>query len=153
MGLGANAFTSSADRADCRRRAHREDRDPDSFMDTARIASAYAPRALTVAIAVLATPCRCAVASEPTVAPADLPRIATIDPRFQSFNIEMVEVTGGPFWKPYADDSAKSQDKAPSTAPARANLFSNRSPIDLTSPLLRKFAAALSPAYLRVSGK
>src|SRR5579872_583348 len=109
--------------------------------------------AFFIAPALLAMHCHVA-AAQTTIVPADLPRIATIDPRFQSFNIEMVEVTGGPFWKPYAaaDVSAKSQDKAPSTAPARANLFSNRSPIDLTSPLLRKFAAALSPAYLRVSG-
>src|SRR5579872_7166590 len=109
--------------------------------------------AFFIAPALLAMHCHVA-AAQTTIVPADLPRIATIDPRFQSFNIEMVEVTGGPFWKPYAaaDVSAKSQDKARSTAPARANLFSNRSPIDLTSPLLRKFAAALSPAYLRVSG-
>src|SRR5579863_1692153 len=108
--------------------------------------------ALGVALALLATHCDCAVAGDATIVPADLPAVGTIDRRFQSFNVEMVEVTGGPFWKPYADDSAKPQDKARSTAPARANLFSNRSPIDLTSRLLRKFAAALSPAYLRVSG-
>src|SRR5579864_2704187 len=93
-------------------------------------------------------------AAQTTIVPADLPAVGTIDRRFQSFNIEMVEVTGGPFWKPYAaaDASANSQEKARSTAPARANLFSNQSPIDLTNRLLRKFASALSPAYLRVSG-
>ena len=30
-----------------------------------------------------------------SVAPADMPRIGTVDERFQSFNVEMLEVTGG----------------------------------------------------------
>jgi hypothetical protein len=123
-------------------------------MVKARVVSVCAPRALAVAIICLAAPCDGAVAGEASIVPADLPVVGTIDERFQSFNIEMVEVTGGPFWKPYAaeDGLAKSQDNARPTAPARADLFSNRSPIDLTNPLLRQFAAALSPAYLRVSG-
>ena len=33
--------------------------------------------------------------------PSRLPRLGTIDERFQSYNLEMVEVTGGRFWKPY----------------------------------------------------
>jgi hypothetical protein len=33
--------------------------------------------------------------------PSELRPIATIDPRFQSYNVEMVEVTGGRFWSPY----------------------------------------------------
>src|SRR5579872_6395240 len=115
MGLGADAFTSSADRADCRRRAHREDHPGaqrrltplrDRRVGKAKRAHpatfGCALRALTLVAACLTTPCDRAVASEATIVPADLPRIATIDPRFQSFNIEMVEVTGGPFWKPYA---------------------------------------------------
>ncbi len=84
--------------------------------------------------------------------PADLLPIGTIDERFQSFNIEMVAVTGGPFWKPYAARDGASHEKAGSAAPQRSDLFSNRSPIDLANPLLRKLASALSPAYLRVSG-
>ncbi|HTO62339.1 MAG TPA: hypothetical protein VMM15_13910 [Bradyrhizobium sp.] len=72
--------------------------------------------------------------------PARLPRIAVVDERFQSYNIEMVEVTGGAFWKPYASPSAQPE------------LYAERPPIDLKNPRLRRFAAALSPAYLRVSG-
>ena len=34
------------------------------------------------------------------MAPENMPRIGTVDNRFQSYNIEMVEVTGGRFWKP-----------------------------------------------------
>jgi hypothetical protein len=35
--------------------------------------------------------------------PASMRRIGTVDERFQSYNIEMVEVIGGRFWKPYRD--------------------------------------------------
>jgi Glycosyl hydrolase family 79, N-terminal domain len=85
------------------------------------------------------------LAGEATIAPAELPVVATIDERFQSFNVEMTAVTGGPFWKPYSlrDVGANSE---------KTGLFADRSPIDLTSRLLRKLASALSPAYLRVSG-
>lgn len=61
---------------------------------------------------------------------------ATVDERFQSYNIEMVEVTGGYFWPPYAAGGAK--------------VF--REPIDLGSERLRNLAKALGPAYIRVSG-
>lgn len=77
--------------------------------------------------------------------PRELRSVATIDERFQSFNIEMVTVTGGPFWKPYPASGT-------AATPAKTDLVSNRSPIDLADPMLRKFASALSPAYLRVSG-
>jgi hypothetical protein len=101
-------------------------------------------------------PCHFATAGGLTVVPAELPAIATIDQRFQSFNIEMVTVTGGPFWKPYAgrDDLAKSPEITTRSAPAeqRLDLFSTRQPLDLANPRLRKLASALSPAYLRVSG-
>ena len=69
-------------------------------------------------------------------------RVGTVDERFQSYNIEMVEVTGGRFWKPYGS--------GPPTA--GTDLYAYRPPIDLTNIKLRKLAAALAPAYLRVSG-
>jgi hypothetical protein len=37
---------------------------------------------------------------------AKLPRIGTVDERFASYNIEMAEVTGGNFWKPYHGQSS-----------------------------------------------
>ncbi|WP_375784421.1 hypothetical protein ACE10Z_32480 [Bradyrhizobium sp. Pha-3] len=82
-------------------------------------------------------------AAELTLDVATMPRIATIDPRFQSYNIEMVEVTGGQFWKPYA---------AAARPGAKPERFAARTPIDLQDGRLRKLAAALAPAYLRVSG-
>src|SRR5437588_8700564 len=32
---------------------------------------------------------------------ASMRRIGTVDERFQSYNVEMAEVIGGRFWKPY----------------------------------------------------
>src|SRR6187399_196394 len=74
------------------------------------------------------------------IAPQAMRAIGTIDARFQSYNVEMVEVTGGRFWKPYAQGDMQ-RDR-----------YAYRPPIDLANPRLRKLAAALGPAYLRVSG-
>jgi heparanase 1 len=93
-------------------------------------------------------------ASVPSVMPSSMPRIGTVDERFQSYNIEMVEITGGRFWKPYrsraGDGPADSGPNAPQGMDAR--LFEYRPPIDLTGVRLRMLAAALGPAYVRVSG-
>jgi hypothetical protein len=62
--------------------------------------------------------------------------LAEVDPRFQSYNIEMVEVTGGYFWPPYEAGGEKVY----------------REPLDLSSERLRNLARALGPSYIRVSG-
>lgn len=88
--------------------------------------------------------------------PSAMPRRGSVDPRFLSFNIEMVEVTGGRFWKPYA--SMASKTPAPALGEQRqqaglgANLYQYRPPINLSNPQLRRLAAALAPSYVRVSG-
>jgi hypothetical protein len=79
-------------------------------------------------------------ASEPVIAPSRMTAIGAVDARFQSYNAEMVEVTGGRFWKPYAQGHME-HDR-----------YSDRPPIDLADVRLRKLAAALSPAYMRISG-
>jgi heparanase len=90
--------------------------------------------------------------------PAKMARIGTVDERFQSYNIEMVEVIGGRFWKPYGSttNEGKAQEPAPKAGFTPAgidpNLYLYRAPIDLSNPRLRKLARALSPAYVRVSG-
>ncbi|MBV8113619.1 MAG: hypothetical protein JO300_02680 [Silvibacterium sp.] len=87
--------------------------------------------------------------------PSAMPRISSVDERFQSYNVEMVEVTGGRFWKPYsAEPEAKPTPPPLPNQPVgmSPSLFQYRPPIDLTKPRLRKLAAALGPAYLRVSG-
>ena len=100
--------------------------------------------------------CCSALAETPVIAPSSMPRIGTVDPRFQSYNIEMIEVTGGKFWKPYRSkpgDQSAPPPSGSSTPPGMdSNLYQYRPPIDLTNPRLRKLAAALAPAYMRVSG-
>src|SRR3984893_11572689 len=96
------------------------------------------------------------------LAPASMKRVGTIDERYQSYNVEMLEVTGGKFWKPYGPelDALLKQPAATPAAsfsgdtPAGMNpgLYQYRPPIDLTNARLRKLAAALRPAYVRVSG-
>jgi heparanase 1 len=102
--------------------------------------------------------CNVVVRSEaqvPRVAPATMQRIGTVDERFQSFNVEMLEVTGGRFWAPYK--AAKTVDaaeeaKMPTPTGVDPSLYRYRAPIDLSNPRLRKLAAALGPSYMRVSG-
>jgi hypothetical protein len=76
-----------------------------------------------------------------TIEPARMSRIGEIDIRFQSYNLEMVEVTGGPFWRPYARQGRADRD-----------LYADRPPIDLSNARLRELTAALAPTYLRISG-
>jgi hypothetical protein len=90
----------------------------------------------------IAAICPDAFCDELSLAPGSMTPIGTIDERFQSYNVEMVEVTGGRFWKPYG----------PVTSDANADLYAYRSPIDLANSRLRRLAAALGPAYMRVSG-
>jgi len=95
------------------------------------------------------------------VAPASMTRVGTVADRYQSYNVEMLEVTGGKFWRPY-DATLDSMLAAPPRAAAKSegdtpagmnpDLYRYRPPIDLTNPRLRRLAAALGPAYVRVSG-
>ena len=106
---------------------------------------------------------RTSVRAAASVTPRTMRRIATVDPRFQSYNVEMAEVIGGNFWKPYdrQDDSIKPATAAPQPPPSAAasqpagldpSMFQARPPIDLTNARLRKLAAAIGPAYMRTSG-
>ena len=49
--------------------------------------------------------------AETAVDASNLPRLGTVDLRYQSYNVEMVEVTGGRFWKPYAIARQSSQSR------------------------------------------
>lgn len=88
--------------------------------------------------------------------PAKMPRIGTVDDRFQSYNVEMLEVTGGKFWKPYSSLAKQSKGATASSGDTPTgmdpNMYEYRPPVDLTNPRLRKLAEALGPAYIRVSG-
>ena len=100
--------------------------------------------------------------------------LGDVDERFQSFNVEMVEVTGGRFWAPYAAGSqAAAQAAATQAAPPAGskkqegfaalgdqqsmqafaqNLFQYRPPLDMDDQRLRNLTKPLAPAYMRVSG-
>ena len=91
----------------------------------------------------------------PSISPRSMPAIASLDERFLSYNVEMAEVVGGTFWKPYAalDKSARASGepasaRADSPAPAfqigqGSSMFEARPPVDLTESWLRKLADAL----------
>jgi heparanase 1 len=69
------------------------------------------------------------------ISPAKMPTVATVEERFQSFNIEMVEVTGGRFWAPYKKQGSAEQDVPASgknSAPAGMDpsAFRYREPIN-----------------------
>lgn len=87
-----------------------------------------------------------------TIDPARLRRVGTIDPRFQSYNVEMVEVTGGAFWKPYGSIAEASPASTGSQLGVDTSQFEYRPPIDLANARLRLLARALGPAYIRVAG-
>jgi hypothetical protein len=98
-------------------------------------------RACLLSVLLIALPCH-AVAEQLSISPVNMARIGSVDNRFQSYNVEMVEVTGGRFWKPYG----------PQTPVRDSDLLQYRPALDLTNRRLRKLAAALAPAYMRVSG-
>ena len=50
-----------------------------------------------------------------TIMLSSLAKLGTVDERFQSYNIEMVEVTGGRFWAPYGGPAAEMYRMRPST--------------------------------------
>ncbi len=79
-------------------------------------------------------------------------RVGEVDARFQSYNIEMVEVTGGYFWRPYRDRAKTVSSSAAMPAGMDPSMVAYRKPIDLLNSRLRKLAAALGPVYVRVSG-
>src|SRR5712671_3773098 len=78
-----------------------------------------------------------------TLLPGTMPRIATLDERYQSYNVEMLEVTGGKFWKAYGPElDALLKQPAPGVAPSSTGdtpagmnpgLYQYRPPIDLTN--------------------
>jgi heparanase len=102
----------------------------------------------------LCSPAPSLAASSIVLAPTTMARLGSIDERFQSYNIEMVEVTGGHFWRPYSDsDKASSSSVSDGVAASMApSVYAYRKPINFANPRLRRLAAALGPTYLRVSG-
>lgn len=90
------------------------------------------------ALATAALLAGCATVPAQTNGLASLPAVGTVDARFLSYNVEMVEVTGGRFWRPYG-----------STGTDR---YEYRPPLDLSDPKLRALAKGLAPSFVRYSG-
>jgi heparanase len=113
-------------------------------------------RPIAVVVVVLYVPLQIRAQAVP-VDPASMPRIAAVDERFASYNVEMAEVTGEDFWKPYGANAKSApvavlSQAASSPVGMNPKMYQYRPPIDLSNPHLRKLAAALGPAYVRVSG-
>ena len=82
----------------------------------------------------------------------EMKHIGTVDKRFQSYNIEMAEVIGGRFWKPYNKMAGKPMGNSNLSVGIDTSMFQAMTPVNLYSRRLRKLAAALGPACVRVSG-
>jgi hypothetical protein len=119
--------------------------------------------ALGTGVALLALTAQAAMSDPGSVAvsPQTMPRIADVDERYQSYNVEMAEVIGGNFWKPYDRASIAALRARSAAGPAKARgihvgqdatMFQARAPIDLANVRLRMLAAALGPSYVRTSG-
>ena len=96
-----------------------------------------------------------------SLASATMARVGYVDERYQSYNVEMLEVTGGKFWRPYGPElDAILKQPAPTAAPSDGDtptgmnpeFYQYLPPLDLANARLRKLAAALGPAYVRSSG-
>ena len=115
-------------------------------------------RALILTAGTLTTICNPSASAQVAVSPQRMKILGEVDPRFVSYNVEAVEVTGGRFWAPYKSAAqtaaAGASDKGSGDQPAGidSSFFQYRPPIDLSSPKLRKLALGLGPAYVRVSG-
>ena len=98
------------------------------------------------------------VTSSVTVEPAKMSRIGTVDQRFQSYNVEMLEVTGGRFWKPYKDIGTTSKKQAPNEqadsnpAGMDPNLYEYRRRSILRTRDCARWPQPWGLAYVRVSG-
>jgi heparanase 1 len=87
-----------------------------------------------------------------TVNLKEMKYLGSVDERYQSYNVEMAEVVGGEFWRPY-----KTMDSLPSSTSSfdfsnRSQMFRKLPPINLADKRLMNLAKALAPAYVRVSG-
>ncbi|CAN7490405.1 hypothetical protein LJR225_003429 [Phenylobacterium sp. LjRoot225] len=90
-----------------------------------------------------------------TVDVAALKPVGRVDERFQSYNVESVEVTGGNFWAPFLPPGAAPPKPVagPHGVEFASGAYRRREPLDLRgNQRLRMLAKALGPAYVRVSG-
>lgn len=86
-----------------------------------------------------------------TISLKEMKYLGSVDERYQSYNVEIAEVVGGRFWRPY-----KTMDSLPSSTSAfnfsNEQMFRKLPPVNLYDKRLANLARALAPAYVRVSG-
>ncbi len=90
-----------------------------------------------------------------TINVKEMKQIGTVSDRYQSYNVEMVEVVGGKFWKPYKFmDSLPSAEAASGYDISQNNdqMYRKVPEINLADKRLLNLAKGLAPAYVRVSG-
>lgn len=90
-----------------------------------------------------------------TINPKTMKHIGTVSDLYQSYNVEMVEVVGGKFWKPYKMMDSLPSAEATTTYDVSENndqMYRQLAPINLADKRLLTLAKGLAPAYVRVSG-
>lgn len=89
-----------------------------------------------------------------TIDVSELKELRKINERLVSYNVEMTEVTGGTFWKPYTPEQIAGTEEFPPIKDFTelASLMKVFPPIDLYEKNIRTLAAALGSCYIRVSG-
>jgi hypothetical protein len=95
-------------------------------------------KALIASTTLLATATAAVAAAPASLELGRLARVGSVSDRYQAYNVEMVEVTGGRFWAPYGGPPGE--------------VYRQRPPIDLTDPKLIALARNLGPSLMRVSG-
>lgn len=93
-----------------------------------------------------------------TIDPAKLTFVREQDSRVQSYNIEMTELTGGTFWKPYTQGQIEGTEEFPAPTDLSKimellkGLHVKFPEIDLYEPRIRTLAKELGPVIIRFSG-
>ncbi len=89
----------------------------------------------------------------------NLEEVRTVDKRLVSYNIEMAEVTGGTFWRPYTPEQVAGTEEFPQITSfgdfdlnSANDLMAEFPPADLSNERLRALAREIGPAWVRVSG-
>ena len=101
------------------------------------------------------------------IVPGRFVRAGRVGDRYQSYNIEMAEVTGGTFWRPYTDRQVRGLEpfsvehhggevpeprNSSAAFSSLAGLTAPVDPVDLSGERIRTLARALGPVHVRVSG-
>ncbi len=98
------------------------------------------------------------MSSKITLNPSTLTKIRNRDMRQQSYNIEMTELTGGTFWKPYTPEQISGAEPFPvpdnpeDVMELLKGLHIQIPAINLYEPRIRTLAKALAPSVIRFSG-